>query len=365
VAKNDKFFDEQSEASGIKAQIITKYFNSWWRFVLPEAKRRGGRIAYFDLFCGPGRYGNGKPSTPIMVLEKAIAQQELCDHLVTVFNDGSKIYIAQLDTEIAKLPGIEKLTYPPTLLNEKVEKSAEQYFNSTSIVPSFTFIDPFGYKGLTQNLVRGVIKNWGCDCVFFFNYARINAALSANEFVERMSALFGETRASELRDELNRLNVGDREELIVDKLAEVMREVKGTYVRPFWFKKGKSRRTSHLLVFVTKSKAGWYLMNDIMARESWRDEKDIPDYTYYDFPPQTNKLWFAEYTDLKDALPTVFSGRTLTMQQIYEEHCLGRNYWKTNYKDVLLELEAEGKITTPLKKRPAGTFGDKVMVTFP
>src|SRR5207248_10024637 len=39
---------------------------------------------------------------------------------------------------------------------------------------TFLFVDPFGYKGLSLQLVNSVIKDWGCDCVFFFNYNRIS-----------------------------------------------------------------------------------------------------------------------------------------------------------------------------------------------
>jgi hypothetical protein len=40
-------------------------------------------------------------------------------------------------------------------------------------------------------------------------------------------------------------------------------------------------------------------------------------------------------------------------------------YVKRNYKDVLLRLEAEGKIQAQPAKRRKGTFGDDVIVTFP
>jgi three-Cys-motif partner protein len=67
------------------------------------------------------------------------------------------------------------------LLTGEIDDEAARYFNETKLIPSFSFIDPFGYKGLSLNIIKGVIKDWGCDCVFFFNYNRINAGIG-NEF---------------------------------------------------------------------------------------------------------------------------------------------------------------------------------------
>jgi len=39
---------------------------------------------------------------------------------------------------------------------------------------------------------------WGCDCVFFFNYNRINAGINNPGVKKHMDALFGEERADAL-----------------------------------------------------------------------------------------------------------------------------------------------------------------------
>jgi three-Cys-motif partner protein len=66
--------------------------------------------------------------------------------------------------------------------------------NSISLVPSFSFIAPFGYKGLSLGLVQAAIKSWGCDCVFFFNYNRINAGITNPVVDTHIKALFGDQR---------------------------------------------------------------------------------------------------------------------------------------------------------------------------
>src|SRR4051812_23404643 len=82
-----KFFDEREDQSEVKARIISKYFMVWARIIIPWAKKAEGRIGYIDLFAGPGRYKDGSASTPIMLLQAAVKDDDLRAMLVTVFND--------------------------------------------------------------------------------------------------------------------------------------------------------------------------------------------------------------------------------------------------------------------------------------
>src|SRR5688572_20126900 len=69
----NEFFDETTEQSQAKATIVSKYFWAWANVVIPTARSAGNRIAYIDLFAGPGRYKDGTASTPILVLQQAAA----------------------------------------------------------------------------------------------------------------------------------------------------------------------------------------------------------------------------------------------------------------------------------------------------
>src|SRR5690606_21232198 len=116
-------------------------------------------------------------STPALILQMAIEQPDFCQRLVTMFNDKDEKNVASLDATLSGLPGIERLKYEPKIYTGEVGEELVKRFETKNLVPSFLFVDPFGYKGLSLRLVQSVLKNWGCDCVFFFNYNRINAGL--------------------------------------------------------------------------------------------------------------------------------------------------------------------------------------------
>ena len=71
--------------------------------------------------------------------------------------------------------------------------------------------------------------------------------------------------------------------------------------------------------------------------------------------------------ELGSMLLDEFSGQLLSMTQIYERHHIDRRFIKTNYKEVLKQLEQEGKIVaSPAAcERKKNTFADRVMVKFP
>jgi len=59
-----KFFEERLDQSEVKARIVQKYFFAWANVIMPTAQKYGGdKIAYIDLYCGPGRYKDGAAST--------------------------------------------------------------------------------------------------------------------------------------------------------------------------------------------------------------------------------------------------------------------------------------------------------------
>jgi three-Cys-motif partner protein len=366
---NETFFDESSEQSSIKATIVRDYFWAWAKVILPTVKKTGGRIAYIDLFAGKGRYNDGTKSTPLLVLESAIADSDMRQHLMTLFNDADQNSVESLKREIDALPGIELLTFKPQVRAEEVGEKIVTMFNQMKDVPTFFFVDPWGYKGLSLGLINSVLKNWGCDCVFFFNYNRINMGLGNVSVEQHMNVLFGERRAEVLRVNLDGLPPNEREAAIVEALIQALRELGAEYVLPFCFKDENGSRTSHHLVFATKHPRGYRIMKEIMAKHSSEAQQGVASFGYC--PASTIHPLLFELNrpldDLEGLLQTEFVGQTLTTQDIYDRHNVGRPYIMKNYKAVLASMEAQGLIVAdpPMSKRRKGTFADQVRVMFP
>lgn len=365
---NQKFFEERTDQSEVKARIVNKYFSTWAQIVIPTVATRGGKIAYMDLYAGPGRYRDGAASTPLLILETAINHPKMAQMLRAFFNDSDGDKTSTLQAEIDRLPGIERLKHKPVVTCGEVDDDAATYFNETRLVPSFSFVDPFGYKGLSLKIVQGVIKDWGCDCVFFFNYYRINAGINNPGVQRHMDALFGEKRADALRARLPGLTPELREAAILEELANEIRSLGGKYVLPFTFRNSEGTRTSHKLIFVSKHFKGYEIMKDIMAAESSTLDEGVPSLTYSPADASMPLLFSLAQpmSKLKEMLLAAFTGQSLCLSEIYERHSVGKPYIKKNYREALSALEMAGSVSASSTKgkRLKGTYPDHVKIQF-
>lgn len=363
-----KFFEERSDQSEVKARIIQKYFDAWANVIMGAASKFVGRIAYIDLYAGPGRYKDGAASTPLLVLEKAIAHPVMRTMLVAHFNDADTNNTSTLENEIRNLPGIDELTFKPIVTCGPVDERVAEHFNATRLVPSFTFVDPFGYKGLSLKIVNGVIKDWGCDCVFFFNYNRINAGISNPAVTHHMDGLFGADRASSLRERLPEKSPDMREALILEELAQALKNMGGNFVLPFRFKNSSGTRTSHSLIFVSKSFKGYHIMKGIMAKESSSTDQGVASFTYSPADASMPLLMSLQrpLDQLEGMLLRDFAGVEMSMWDIYELHSVDTPYTDKNYKTVLSQMEEKGlvEVRSLRGSRRKGTFADHLLVRF-
>lgn len=308
----------------------------------------------------------------LCILEKAVADEKLRERLVTLFNDKDDDNTQSLAVSISQIDGIGKLKSYPKILNQEVGSEMVKMFTSFQMIPTLFFVDPWGYKGLSLQLIDAVVKDWGCDCLFFFNYNRINMGMSNDFVASHMNALFGQERADALREKLGQLSSDERETTIVEEICQAIIEIGGgkRYVLPFAFRNESGKRTSHHLIFVSKGFKGYEEMREVMAQES---SSSIGGVASFEYSPASIRqpLLFSltrPIEDLEVMLLKDFAGCKLTMLDVYKAHNVGLPYGvlpyiKKNYKTALVNLYAKGRIQAPKKKK--GSFGDHVEITFP
>jgi len=117
---------------------------------------------------------------------------------MTMFNDQDKENVGKLQAAVDALPGIGTLKYKPQISNEIVGAQIAAMFAAVKMVPTFSSLI-LGLQGLIVGADKLGTANWGCDCVFFFNYNRINMGLANPAVRAHMDVLFGRERADKLR----------------------------------------------------------------------------------------------------------------------------------------------------------------------
>jgi three-Cys-motif partner protein len=374
---DNQFFQEQREQSLIKARIVSKYFSAWANVILATQKRYPNylqQMAYIDLFAGPGRYDDQSKSTPLMVLETILANTDLSSRMITMFNDKDAANVESLKTEINLLNGIECLKYAPKFINMEVGDEIANMFRSSNLPPTFFFVDPWGYKGLSLNLVSSIIKDWGCDCVFFFNYNRVSMGINNDAIKHHMASLFGDEHLEFVRGECDKVaNPIEREMIIVHELCKALKQNGSRFVLPFRFKNDEGTRTSHHLIFISKNFRGYDIMKEIMYNESSDKSSEVASFEYNprDLCDSKQLSLFDALArpleDLQGMLLQEYAGRTINFTELYEAHSVDKPYIRKNYKDVLRTMYENDKITAvnPRGKPPRkGTFSDEMRITF-
>ncbi len=369
----DMFFDESRVQSRIKTQIVIKYFEGWANVMtsfLSSSPKKDKRIGYIDLFSGPGKYNDQTESTPILVIKKALSNPKFCENLVTIFNDNDPQNIESLQSAIEGIENIDRLKHQPKLFNATVGDNLAEAIESMTIIPSFSFIDPWGYKGLSKRLIHSVVQSWGCDALFFFNYTRINMGINNPLFESHMSALFGEGKIPVLRKRVENMDPAERELTIINEIATSLKEMGMKHVISFRFRDENNERTKHHLIFVSKHLRGAEIMKQIMSKASSEENEGVATFEYNEASvrqPMLEPFKKRPLSDLKEDLVVKYSGYTMSFTDIYENHSVDTPFTKSNYKEALKQLEIEERVKTtpPINKRRKGTFADTVTVSFP
>lgn len=143
-----------------KHEILRSYLGAWFGIL----GRRIPRIVYIDGFCGPGRYLDGEPGSPIIALELAVSHAEKLPgtEFVFIFIDQDKDRIEHLNSEIfqKKLPdNIKTNTLHGDFEGQITELFTYLKNKGTYLAPTFAFVDPFGFSGIPFCLISEFLNN--------------------------------------------------------------------------------------------------------------------------------------------------------------------------------------------------------------
>lgn len=366
MKKPAEFFEKPKEHSKVKIDIVAEYFAAWSQIL----KRSCQTLTYLDLCSGPGKYQDGTPSTPLRILNEIQKNPSLYDCIKLYFFEGDKTLSGELIRNIDQHPVTQELRYPPKVECAKID------YESAGSLPiddcTFTFIDPWGYKPITLDLLSVVLQNYGNDCLFYLSTAGVKRNLNIPSQESHLVRLFGTNGLEYLRSyEQNAQNPKPFHQVLIETLGSSLGSVKGakrSYFVPFAVESNQRRQVLHYLGFLSKHRLGFEKMKNVMAKHSQQDTDGVPTF-HFSGDLQMLLPLDRGLVQITDLLLTKFEGMTLLVGKLVEEcHSIGLLYLSKNIKDALELLWDEGKIELVSKlkrKRRKGTFGDALMVRFP
>ena len=353
-----EFFKKLREGSRVKQKIVSDYFVAYNRVM---ARGPRAKVGYADLFAGPGSYtradGTMQKSIPILVTEAAVREDMFRDKVHLWFNDGDPENYHQLKSAIGSVAGVETLRYKPSFGNKIIDAQWAEKLGKLP-VPTLVFLDPCGYKGLSLKLVASILQGFGNDCIFFFNYSRINMKLDLDVMNRSVDEFFEPERAKILRAKIKNRSAVEREGFILAAVKDSITEA-GAIPLDFGFSSDKGRR-SHYLVYASKDRSAAGMMKVILRSASSVVTEGVGSGEHNPRAVAAGPSLFEGPYEVEDRLLSAFLGRVITFGRLLQEEAQTR-YTESNYRDAVLKLEREGRITVdpPAERRPFQAGGEK------
>ena len=354
--KFDKFYENQTDNSRIKANIVAEYFPQYARILL---KKPQNTIRYLDLFAGPGKYGDDNLSTPMLITNSCIEDSILKEKVQLLFND--MYYISDLEKNIRENFNLKEFNFQPRFgareigVDPLIDGYLRKVFtNKKNPYPTLLYFDPFGYKAINTLTLGEFMKNWGNEIFLFFNSKRINAAIENKKFDHLMKELFPLNYDTIKNDTRYGKNVNERLKLIRANIENEFRAiVKGKlFMSSFRFMEEDNSATSHFVLHITKHPKGYELVKQIF-HEYDNIGAPLDNYGTYTFDGKrqlndSNNLDFGDpnIDALSDKLRKDYAGKTITAGALFKEHHTKTVYSSKHYVLSLRKLVENDEITS-------------------
>jgi three-Cys-motif partner protein len=282
-----------------------------------------------------------------------------------LFIEAEQDRFEQLREQLATRIVPPKLKVEP--LNGRFDKTLSSVLvplalSGQQLIPTFAFIDPFGFAHTPLSVIAGIMKNPRCEVLITFMYEEINRFLSHEGHPATFDALFGTDR---WRGCLLQATPAMRERCIRDLYQAQLRAAGIRYVRAFKMR-NRDNRTDYFLFFGTNNVTGLAKMKESMWRVDHGGQFEFSDATN---PDQTLLFSAApDFGQLRRQLETGLSGQTLGVEQVEEFVVAETPFTASHYKRVLKDLETSSSpglsVTSAKPGRKRGTYPPGTRVRF-
>ena len=360
---NTTFFNEQKANSRIKAKIVSEYFPHYCKII--ATKHMPERFGYFDLFSGPGVYGDGQESTPILLARNCLRMDFLRQRLWMVFNDAE--YSDELKKNFYERFSPNDFGFRPHFGHSEVgvepeidnflrkswmrQNQSGRVFNEC---PSVLFIDPFGYKAVHTDVLTDFMKSWGNEVFIFINSKRINQALAIAKFEEDLRNMFPSTFETVKKQIRTKKTLSEKLQVIINGIGEEFRLKLGhVFYTAFKFQEEDINTTSHFILHVTKGPKGYELIKQIYNDfDNVGAAFDTESNTYtFDAKMENHspslfeeELRQAPIEQLGEELWEKYAGRTISAEELFCEEQKKTKFCRTHYVMALRYLYSKGAL---------------------
>ncbi|MFN8611586.1 MAG: three-Cys-motif partner protein TcmP [Vulcanimicrobiota bacterium] len=299
---------ELKEHTRAKHLVLERYLKAW----APILGTWNERILYVDGFAGPGEYKCKTDGSPLIVLKLITGHSRPPKKMTFLFVEAQKDRCEYLKGKLHNsFPDLATThpNYKVYCIKDDFEEQANGLLDKVkSIIPSFWFIDPFGYSDVSMQLLNRISQNDKAEMLFHFMSSHVKRFVEEKDRDEARTKLYGDNSWSDLKK-------NDEPRKFVDLfLQKLIQYTKFKYLLDFQLVTKEGHR--YHLVFATKSSKGYAEMKGAM----WKADP-VGHFTFNAKHPKTNEDFLLDVTEipnLQQILLQEFSGQTKKMEEVHD-----------------------------------------------
>jgi len=201
----DPILWDQDAHTAAKHRVLRAYLDGWipvmaQQTINAQAYRLGSpRLLLVDGFAGPGRYATGEPGSPLVMLDALISHAARSRiepvQFLYLFIEHDLRRVDRLRQEVTKLGPL------PSNVAVRIEHGEfEATFGSLldqttdhgkTLIPTFAFIDPFGYSTASMSLAGRLLAFRRCEALIFLPLSFVHRFVGRSGQETALTSLFG------------------------------------------------------------------------------------------------------------------------------------------------------------------------------
>lgn len=330
----------------VKHQILQKYLTSWARVL----SSTNSRIHYFDGFAGRGRYEDGEPGSPLLAMDTADRNSDLFDEFLCTFvefdENNYDDLVEVVEEKEEECADAVEVIHQNAAFEEVVEEMIEE-LEDTPILPSFFFIDPFGYNSMPFETVSDILnlRDQGVEVFLTFMVRDIRRFLQNEGHEDSITRILGTDEWKNISSDVD----NKEEEILKIYERQLKKEAGVNYVWPFEMKMPERSETVYYLIHATNHFKGFKIMKDIMFKEGAEERFAYLGPEHYGYDSGQQSLF--ESADIEDNrvaklssfLFNRFEGERLKFADVMKSTYTETDLIETQYREAVYNLEEEHK----------------------
>jgi three-Cys-motif partner protein len=254
------------------------------------------------------------------------------------------------------------------MFNGKFEDKMRQILDHVkgNLAPAFAFIDPFGFKDIPYEIIKGIVKNDKSEVFINFMYEDINRFLKMPSLQDAYQRLFGTDEWKNIVDNLDDFTPAQRRYFLHKLYKDQLHKAGLKYVISFEMKNEKNA-TEYFLYYGTNHIKGLEKMKDAM----WKvDRSGAYMFSDYDAKKPQLELDFVEFSKpdlsiLADQIYEKFKGQKSLACRVKDFVVTDTIFRRLNHATEALKiLEKDGRILNVENRGKKMSYPDNSIIIF-